>query len=437
MDDEYDPAELEALASVLGTLLGLHGAFGIALSLLIVGELRGLFGDDLAEAAAAAKRTRHRNANLQRDRGFALTAMDQLSDTHFKRMFRLSRQAFDALLEKVSDLLVGEEEYGVYSSGSPITPKTKLAVALRWLAGGSFIDICFEFGIGFGGFFQDGGVLWGTLEALDAAMDLGFPFHDTAELRKVADGFARYSNGHMRDCTLAIDGWVCRTRKPNAREVQNPMAYRNRHDCWGIVVLAGCDSNLRFLMFSAISTGSTNDVLAWDFCAMKKLLEEGALPRPFYWIGDEAFVNTSQLLLPWSGRGLQVWKDSFNFHLSSMRQCIERAFSLLVERWGIFWRPLRCAYRRWTLVCTVAAKLHNYAIDMNEGTGNDILRRLDDDWEDGDAPVVQMNGNDGEGEGDMEGVRVRPTGDTRREITEYLQAQGVRRPLHAAANSRA
>jgi hypothetical protein len=75
--------------------------------------------------------------------------------------------------------------------------------------------------------------------------------------------------------------------------------------------------------------------------------------------GDEAFANRDQLLVPWSGRGLGLAKDAFNYHLSAMRQTIERAFGLLVARWGVLWRPLRVAVHRWPLVTTVCAKLHN------------------------------------------------------------------------------
>ena len=94
------------------------------------------------------------------------------------------------------------------------------------------------------------------------------------------------------------------------------------------------------------------------------LIMAGLLPEEYYMIGDEAFVCSDQLLTPWSGHGLDLWRDSFNFHLSSMRQCIERAFAHLTQKWGIFWRPLRCSFKRWSLVCTVCAKLHNYCIDM-------------------------------------------------------------------------
>ena len=433
-DYDFDTADIENLAQAIGMVFTeLPETHRIALIVLLFTELRNIYGDDLEEAAASAKYT-ERRANDQRDRGYGITTMDQLSELHFKRMFRLSRHAFNTLLEKVQDLLEGDEVHACYSSGSPITPKTKLAVALRWLAGGSYLDICFEFGIGYGTFYQDGGVLWGTLEVLNEALNIGFPFDDKSELNNIEEGFSRYSHGHLRNCTLAIDGWVCRTRKPQKHEVSDPLAYRNRHDCWGIVVLAGCDSNLRFRMFSAISSGSTNDVLAWDCCEMKKLLEEGALPHPFYWIGDEAFINTAQFLVPWSGRGLEVWKDSFNYHLSAMRQCIECAFGLLVERWGIFWRPLRCDFRRWTLVCIVAAKLHNYCIDMNEGTGNDIEMRLERDFQPGDDATVYFNINTAD---DLETQAVRPLGETRRQLTRALQEEGVLRPQHAAANTRA
>jgi hypothetical protein len=96
---------------------------------------------------------------------------------------------------------------------------------------------------------------------------------------------------------------------------------------------------------------------------MKVEMDAGRLPCDFYIIGDEAFSCTDQLLVPYGGRGLGVWKDSFNYHLSSMRQCIERAFALYVQRWGIVWRALRTDFNRWPLVLTVCAKLHNFCID--------------------------------------------------------------------------
>jgi hypothetical protein len=260
------------------------------------------------------------------------------------------------------------------------------------------------------------------MDMIDRAFQIGFPFDDDNELRNIAAGFSKFSHGHLRHCVLAVDGWVCRTRCPTALEVKYPMAYRNRHGCFGIVVLAGCYADLKFGMFSCVSCGSTNDSLAWELSQMKMELDSDALRAPYYFIGDEAFTNTKCFLVPWSGTSLGVWKDSFNYHLSAMRQCIERAFSLLTQRWGIFWRPLRCSFNKWTLVCTVCAKLHNYCIDMHEGRDRDIAPRYDHDYEDDDAPIVFMNE-----ELDLDGPR-RPTGDTRKMLTELLEQNGIRRP---------
>ncbi len=69
-------------------------------------------------------------------------------------------------------------KYAENSSGSNISLRTRLACTLRWLAGGSYIDICFEFGISPGSFYVNGGVLWGTIESIDRIISIGFPFDE-------------------------------------------------------------------------------------------------------------------------------------------------------------------------------------------------------------------------------------------------------------------
>ena len=126
------------------------------------------------------------------------------------------------------------------------------------------------------------------------------------------------------------------------------------------------------MMFSCNGSGSANDVLAWRWSRMKTEVlnpDDGTspslLPINYFFIGDEAFVCERQFIVPWGGRGIGESKDAFNFHLSARRQVIERAFGILTRRWGIFARPLQCALSKWSLVCTVAAKLHNICIDSN------------------------------------------------------------------------
>ena len=356
--------------------------------------------------------------------------MDAMNPNDFRRMFRMKRESFTKLETKLAEKLKINVQKGINSSGSSISVKTRLAATIRWLAGGSYHDICFSFGLDPSNFFNKRYVLWPTIVALDGILELGFSL-DEESLSKVAAGFEAASNGQLRGCVSAIDGWVCRTRCPKVSEAGMAVKnYRNRKGFWGIVVLAGCDAKCRFNIFSAQWSGGTHDCLAWEGCMMKQVLDAGLLPEQYFAIGDEAFVNRPQFLVPWSGRGLGPWKDSFNYHLSSARQCIERAFGILTKHWGIFWRPLQCALDRWGLVCTVAAKLHNFCIDEKE---IDVATQHPKNIADGDFCVVIDNDE----EEDEVVAALRPRGKRRVELTRRLQRDGILRPRHAFANSRA
>ena len=373
-----------------------------------------------------------RAANRHADREFGLRQMTEMSDYEFQRHFRMTRRGFNELLGLVAIDITVNEDMASRSSGSSVSATTRIAVTLRWLAGGSYLDIARLYGISELNFFnQKHGILWKTIAAIDRRLQLGFSV-DPEKLERTALEFSNYSHGRMTHCVMAIDGWVMKTRQPTPAEVGNCVSsYRNRKNCWGIVVMAGCDANLRFTLFSANSSGSTHDSVALEFTQFKQLLDNGILPPQYYIIGDEAFSNSQQLLVPWSGTGIGDWKDSFNYHLSSMRQCIERAFGLLTKRWGIFWRPLSCQFNKWATVATVCAKLHNFCVDRNIA----ITARAPCDNQPLDEWVVLDNDSSTEGVDYV--VRPRPTGDRRRLITAMLENDGIRRPHYAQVNSRA
>jgi hypothetical protein len=278
--------------------------------------------EEQEEIAQNARRSNRNRPNRHRNRGYALEEVATLSDEVFCSMFRMTRAGFDGLLTLIS-LYMHDTNVAMarVSSNSHISKETKLYATLRWLAGGSYLDICFAWGISKASFFStslESGVVWPTMEAIDIAFDISLP-GDNETLQQMSDEFAIYSRGELRGCVTAIDGWVARTRKPFHTEVTDVMAYRNRHDCWGVVVLAGCDARCRFTMFSCMNSGSTNDTIAWELSQVKTALEQNLLPCAFFLIGDEAFPCSNQLLVPYGGNRVGPWKDSFNFHLSVMR----------------------------------------------------------------------------------------------------------------------
>ena len=79
--------------------------------------------------------------------------------------FRLDRSTFNELSELVDPIVKRNKLKSIQSSGSSIPTKTRLAVTLRWLAGGSYLDLCFAWGISISAFFSDRGVLLRTIEA--------------------------------------------------------------------------------------------------------------------------------------------------------------------------------------------------------------------------------------------------------------------------------
>jgi hypothetical protein len=370
-----------------------------------------------------------RAANAILNRKFGLDMMASLSEYDFKRMFRMSRQDFGDLARKIALKLSFSVAQAERSSGSAITITTRLACTIRWLAGGSHYDISKLFGVSTQNFFHERGILWTTMAAINDSFTIGLSLM-TDDLERASNGFAKCCKDRVHGCVLAVDGWICKTRKPHTDEVRgNVSAYRNRKGCWGICILAGCDADLSFKMFSTQCSGSTNDVIAWELSALKATLDEGLLPSKYFFIGDEAFNNCPQFLVPYSGQGIGSEKDAFNYHLSSMRQCIERAFGVLTKRWGVFWRPLSCAYDRWSLVCTVAAKLHNYLIERNDAVPEEVhpsSLQPDDVWQ------VIDNGSDMDPE-----FKKAAIGDRRKRIAEQLREAGYTRPPFAACNSRA
>ena len=125
-------------------------------------------------------------------------------------------------------------------------------------------------------------------------------------------------------------------------------------------------------------------------------------------------------------------KDSFNYHLSVRRQVIERAFGILTRRWGIFWRPVVCAYDKWSLIATTCAKLHNVCIDANVPTAP----RYQHNCRHGDENIVYDNILHEEDTN----IPLRSFGDNgkrRNDMTTRLHQLGIRRPAYALQNSRA
>ena len=178
------------------------------------------------------------------------TFQSNLTDRQFRRYFRMPRECFDLLCEKI-EAIVGEREFKSENylqllregykdndlrttnimlahektTGGFISGEVKLALTLRLLAGGSYLDLAllFETGQHYAyEIFHDVIKNWICNDRLVKINGLDY-VADTDAMKKVALDFARASGGVINGCIGAIDGWVVKIKRPSLRDgVTNP-----------------------------------------------------------------------------------------------------------------------------------------------------------------------------------------------------------------------
>jgi hypothetical protein len=161
-----------------------------------------------------------RAPNVRRDRLVVKEKIESLSPRDFKRNYRLDRKSFNDLLRLIaSDLEISARGKisATNSSGDSIPPMIQLAIALRLLAGGSYLDIAFGYNVGNSTVYL---VFWKVLEAIDRRVhNIRFDYEDENKIREMESEFSQLSKGAFPGTVLAGDGVVFRRTKPSAKEV--------------------------------------------------------------------------------------------------------------------------------------------------------------------------------------------------------------------------
>jgi hypothetical protein len=193
-----------------------------------------------------------------------------MSPKRFKRAFRLSKSTVGSLCKCV--------EKRIESDSNPqvrIPIEVGIAMTLRYLAGGSYIDIALAYFVSVSTFYF---VTEEAIRVIDNCLSLQFPHTDPDRLRLISEGFAR-GKSPLSGCAGALDGISIRIREPSANEVANPVTYFNRKGMFALCVQAVWDSNYRFTFASALCPGSTQDSVAFAASSfstfLQKVLEVG------------------------------------------------------------------------------------------------------------------------------------------------------------------
>ena len=189
---------------------------------------------------------------------------------------------------------------------------------------------------------------------------------------------------------------------------------------------------------SCLNPGSVHDATAfacsrfgaWAFSASDELAVR-LISEGYCFVGDEAYVASELVAVPWPGRTMDdPWKDGNNFYQSSARIHIEQAFCQLVWRMGIFWRPLKVPVHKRPVVAQTAFKLHNFCRRHDvEGLGH-----LSDSSDSAVDPRSLIGCCDGVDVATSP-RRSRQRSNLRERMTSVVEKQGRRRPpVHTYSN---
>jgi hypothetical protein len=103
----------------------------------------------------------------------------QIRRGHFRGMYRMSPEAFQTLTEMLrSSLEVNKTKAYARSEAGPILPKIRLHCLIRYLAGGSFLDICALVSMSHSTFYYS---LRKTMDAINDCDALTFVFPSSDE----------------------------------------------------------------------------------------------------------------------------------------------------------------------------------------------------------------------------------------------------------------
>jgi hypothetical protein len=153
----------------------------------------------------------------------------------------MTKDQFRHLVTRIWHRLPGATALGkarqVASSGAAVPPEIQLSIALRYLAGGSYIDICRVYLVSYGPFYQ---VTDLAIEAIFAEMNrlVSLDLRDEDLLRRLSEGFRRKTNGIVRGCIGAIAGIRIQIRRP-AEKICASKFYCRRKGFYSLDVQAG------------------------------------------------------------------------------------------------------------------------------------------------------------------------------------------------------
>ena len=184
-------------------------------------------------------------------------------------------------------------------------------MALRYLGGGSFIDISAVFGASISSFHDS---LWCVVDAINSilAMEFHLPLDDSSWRIRTAAGCQTRGDGPFDNILGALDAIVVRKEQPAATDVACLADHWCRKGYYALNTQAICDSSYQFTWMSCTSPGSVHDLAAFSSTLLSRRLMYASVQDStvaeliadgYCMVADEAYGASEILAVPWPGGG--------------------------------------------------------------------------------------------------------------------------------------
>jgi hypothetical protein len=211
-------------------------------------------------------------------------------------------------------------------SGSPIDSRVRLAVVLRFLAGGLARDLELIYRMSLSEVYSS---IWRGVDAINEAIEVDDPWEDPVKLCVLEAEFrARSRTPAWIGQVGAVDGCHFKTMNPGKAVPDARAYYVARKKTFAMLATAVCDADRRFIFWALECTPTTHDSTAFNQSSLGRLIANKGLPGEYFLNGDSAYAVGQHMVVPFG----KPEHTDFDFYQSSNRMAIECAFGILIRR---------------------------------------------------------------------------------------------------------
>jgi hypothetical protein len=318
--------------------------------------------------------------NIRRERKSVLSVFNQLGRRGVRKAYRMYPESFWKLHKLIRPYMRHRKPCSPNSKkrkrGAPnglIDSSVRLAITLRYLAGGSKYDLAPLYGISYSAF--DESVRY-VIDAINECPEFKIEFpSDHTKQREITLGFKQKSQANFAICCGAIDGLLIWISKPSLFDCtqfgfQDGRFFCGRKNKFGLNMQAVCDAQHRFLDVDISHPGATSDHIVFSTSLLHSRLQNKLLAPGLCIFGDNAYVNTEFMATPYMKTcgTIDDNQHNYNFYHSQLRIRIEMSFGMLVRRFGILRKQANPGVPIKDTIAQVMAccRLHNFLMNEKE-----------------------------------------------------------------------